>query len=161
EDTDMNQKYDLIAFILVTVGAIGTTDSIARPVIDQQPVQQEKDQHATAARKPTKHRPVGTHKDQRKLPGVGPKASPTPPPQPPAIPKVEQKTVPVETKQTIVESELYEIDSIQAVVFADESCRVICHSDVTRPAIDGTQRSCQDMVIEQLMYDDGKKYKIV
>lgn len=64
-------------------------------------------------------------------------------------------------KIKIDKSKLYVVDSIEAVVFGDENTRVITKSDIARPGIDGSQRSRDDLVLEQLMYDDAKKYKIV
>lgn len=81
--------------------------------------------------------------------------------RPISVAKVTQKTVPSDNKNIINESELYELDSIKAVVFGEDTNRIIAQSDIKRPAIDGSVRSCQDMVLEQLIYDDGKKYKIV
>jgi parvulin-like peptidyl-prolyl isomerase len=58
-------------------------------------------------------------------------------------------------------SRAYVIDRIEIVVFGDDNTKVITQSDLERPGIDGSVRSRHDLVLEQLMYDDAKRYKIV
>lgn len=58
-------------------------------------------------------------------------------------------------------TQVFVIDKIEAVVFGDDDTKVITQSDIERPGIDGSLRSRDDLVLEQLMYDDAKRYKIV
>lgn len=56
---------------------------------------------------------------------------------------------------------LFLIDSIQAIVFGDEHIDIIALSDVSRPSLDGTTHSLDDLVLEKLIYRDAERFKML
>ena len=57
-------------------------------------------------------------------------------------------------------AELVPIDKGVAVVFAQEGPVIITKSDIDRPSLDGVYKNIDDVILEQLMLQDAKKYKI-
>ncbi len=56
---------------------------------------------------------------------------------------------------------LYTIDGLKAIVFGDDAVDIITLSDVTRPSLDGTMRTLDDLVFEKLIYQDAAKYRML
>jgi peptidyl-prolyl cis-trans isomerase SurA len=65
-----------------------------------------------------------------------------------------------QVKQT-EQGELYLLDTIQAAIFGEEGTEIITKSELERPGIDGVYRSLQDLIMERLLYQEAKKYKML
>lgn len=58
-------------------------------------------------------------------------------------------------------SNLYSFDTIVAIVFGLDDTSIITKSDIERLGLDGAQRSLDDIILETLIYQDAKKYKLL
>lgn len=54
----------------------------------------------------------------------------------------------------------YEVDAIEAVVFAPEGTSIVVSSDLSRPSLDGRARTLEDLVYEKLMLLDAQKFRM-
>lgn len=54
----------------------------------------------------------------------------------------------------------YIVDEIVVTVYGPERTRVICKSELERLSIDGRQRTLEDLVFEELLYQETLRYKI-
>jgi len=61
-------------------------------------------------------------------------------------------------KSTTKKLQLY--DTIEVVIETLEGTEIVTHSDVARPALQGTVRTLDEQVFEALVYLDAKKHKI-
>ena len=61
----------------------------------------------------------------------------------------------------VLSSDLFLIDRIETVVFGPEDTSIITHSDLARPALDGQFRKKDQLILDQLIYQDAKRYNIV
>ena len=53
------------------------------------------------------------------------------------------------------------IDTIDVVVFGDQSTDVITRSDIDRPGLDGSMRAQDDLIFESLLWQEGVRFKMV
>jgi len=53
------------------------------------------------------------------------------------------------------------VDQIKTVIFGPEETDIITQSSINRPGIDGSVRSEEDIILERLMVQDAKKYKMM
>lgn len=60
----------------------------------------------------------------------------------------------------LVRSERFVIDKLEAVIFAEEDTVIVTKSDSDRMTLNGEFRSIEDVILEQLMFQEAKKYKI-
>jgi len=60
-----------------------------------------------------------------------------------------------------LQAEQFLIDKIEAVIFGHEDTVIVTKSDVDRLTLDGRYRSLDDVIMEKLMFQEAKKYKIV
>jgi len=58
-------------------------------------------------------------------------------------------------------TELFLLDTIQAIVYGEESTDIITKSELDRPGIDGVYRTLEDHIIERLLYQEAVKYKML
>lgn len=64
------------------------------------------------------------------------------------------------TSVVFVNAEKFVIDKIEAIIFGHEDTLIITKSDVERLTLDGAFRTVDDVILEQLMFQEAKKYKI-
>ncbi len=79
----------------------------------------------------------------------------------PVVPDAEEKK---ETGKDDVQQEkspLYVIDTIKVVVFGDDRTDLITDLDCKRPSLDGQTRSQEDLILEELIYQDAARYKML
>ena len=62
---------------------------------------------------------------------------------------------------TVESGDLFLLDSIQATVYADEDTAIVTKSELERPGIDGAFRSLEDRVMEELLFSEAKKFKMI
>ncbi len=53
------------------------------------------------------------------------------------------------------------IDTIDVVVFGDQSTDIITRSDIDRPGLDGSMRAQDDLIFESLLWQEGVRFKMV
>jgi len=58
-------------------------------------------------------------------------------------------------------SPLYLIDTIKVVVFGDDRTDLITELDCMRPSLDGQKRSLEDLILEDLIFQDAVRYKML
>ena len=60
----------------------------------------------------------------------------------------------------LVKAERFVIDKLEAVIFAEEETVIVTKSDSDRMTLNGEFRTINDVILEQLMFQEAKKYKI-
>ena len=62
--------------------------------------------------------------------------------------------------QSLVPENSYVVDEVLVVIYGPERTRIITQLEVERLSIDGRKRTLDDLIIEELIYQEGIKYKI-
>jgi hypothetical protein len=65
-----------------------------------------------------------------------------------------------EQEQDIVTDELFLIDTLKAVVYGQERTDLVTLSDVSRPSLDGSHQTLDDLVVAKLISQDAIRYKM-
>lgn len=63
-------------------------------------------------------------------------------------------------QEDLLPVDAYEVDAIEAVVFAPEGTSIVVSSDLSRPSLDGRARTLEDLVYEKLMLLDAQKFRM-
>jgi len=61
----------------------------------------------------------------------------------------------------IFSRDIFLIDKIEAVIYAPQETSIITKSELDRPGLDGQYKNTDQLVLEQLVYQDAKKYNII
>ena len=64
------------------------------------------------------------------------------------------------TQDAVSNKQLFDIDKVVAIVDGPERKRYICKSELLRVGIDGKKPSLQELIIEELTFQDAVKHKI-
>jgi len=62
--------------------------------------------------------------------------------------------------RSFVPEDSYMVDEVLVIIYGPERTRVITKLEVERLSIDGRKRSLDDLIVEELIYQEGLKFKI-
>jgi len=57
--------------------------------------------------------------------------------------------------------DLFLIDQIETIIFGPEETAIVTKSDIDRPGLDGVPKTKDKVILQHLIFQDAKKYKIV
>jgi len=57
-------------------------------------------------------------------------------------------------------SKYFSIDGVTVIIYGPERTRVVCETEVDRMTLDGRHRTLDDLIIEELLYQETLKYEI-